>query len=120
MKKLVHTKKQLKYKREKLRKSLTPAEAYLWKHLKARKFESRRFTRQHSILNYIVDFYCAQEGLIVELDGEVHNNPTSEEYDSKRTENIKKLGLKVLRFENRMVFENLASVFQEIKNNFKN
>lgn len=79
MKEIVHTKKQLKDRREKLRKSLTPAEASLWKHLKARKFEGRRFTRQHSVSNYIVDFYCAKERLIIELDGEVHNNPTSEE-----------------------------------------
>lgn len=81
MKKATHTLKQLKEKRRNLRKSLTPAEAFLWKHLKAKKLRGRRFTRQHSIGRYIVDFYCAKEKLIIELDGEVHNNPESERYD---------------------------------------
>ena len=115
----IHTKKELQEYRRYLRKNLTPAEAFLWKHLKARKFEGRRFTRQHSIKNYIVDFYCAQEKLIIELDGEVHNNPAAQERDAVRTTFLEKLGYTVIRFENKMVFENLASVFMEIKDNFK-
>ncbi len=115
----IHTKRQLKEKRSTLRKSLTPAEAFLWKQLKARQFEGRRFTKQHSIGNYIVDFYCASEKLIIELDGEVHNNALSKEKDQKRTLYLESLGYSVLRFENKMVFENLASVFAEIKDCFK-
>lgn len=119
MKQKIHSLKYLKEKRRDLRKSLTPAEAYLWKHLKSRQFEGRRFNRQHSIKNYIVDFYCAQEKLIIELDGEVHNNTVAYEQDENRTKDLEELGFKVLRFENKMVFENLASVFMEIKDNFK-
>jgi len=115
----IHTLKHLKERRSELRKSLTPAEAFLWKHLKARQLEGRRFNRQHSIQNYIVDFYCAKEKLIVELDGEVHNNQTAQEQDNDRTQYLEELGYTVLRFENKMVFENLASVFMEIKANFK-
>lgn len=118
MKKFIHSIKQLKEKRSQLRQSLTPAEAFLWKHLKSRKFHGRRFTRQHSIGKYIVDFYCAEEKLIIELDGEVHNNSTALEKDWNRDEYLKKLKCKVLRFENKMVFENLASVFIEIEENF--
>ena len=99
---------------------MTPAEAHLWKHLKSRQFHNRRFTRQHSIGNFIVDFYCAQEKLIIELDGEVHNNKNAQDYDNKRTEYLESLGYKVIRFENKMVFELLPSVFKEIADNFRN
>ncbi|MFD2726830.1 endonuclease domain-containing protein [Hyunsoonleella rubra] len=119
MKQKIHTLKHLKEKRAELRKSLTPAEAYLWKHLKARQFNGRRFNRQHSIKNYIVDFYCAKEKLIIELDGEVHNNALAQENDEKRTKDLEELGYTVIRFENKLVFENLASVFMEIQSNFK-
>ncbi|WP_194767165.1 endonuclease domain-containing protein [Tamlana sp. I1] len=119
MKQKIHTLKHLKEKRSDLRQSLTPAEAYLWKHLKSRQFEGRRFNRQHSIKNYIVDFYCSKEKLIIELDGEVHNNALALEKDNERTRFLEGLGFTVIRFENKMVFENLASVFMEIKDNFK-
>ena len=114
-KKEVHTKKKLKGLREKLRQNLTPAEAYLWNLLKARKFKNTRFTKQHSIGNYIVDFYCAEHKLIIELDGEVHNNPLQIEKDKERTNYLERLNFTVIRFENKMIFDNLASVFMEIE-----
>ncbi len=106
-------------RRKELRKNLTPAEAYLWSQLKAKKLENRRFQKQHSIDHYIVDFYCWAEKLIIELDGEVHMNAFAEEKDAKRDAHLQYLGFNVLRFENKMVFENLPSVLQEIKDNFK-
>ena len=115
----IHSLKHLQEKRAELRKSLTPTEAFLWKHLKSRQFEGRRFNRQHSIKNYIVDFYCAKEKLIIELDGEVHNNQLSIEKDMERTNVFEALGFTVIRFENKIVFENLASVFMEIKDSFR-
>ena len=114
-----HSREELKGFRQQLRHNLTPAEAFLWNQLKSRKFEGKRFTKQHSIGQYIVDFYCASEKLIIELDGEVHNNPIAQDYDLNRTTDLKILGLKIIRFENKMVFENLASVLEEIKDNFK-
>ncbi len=114
----VHTKYELKDLRAHLRKNLTPAEAFLWSKLKARQFKNKRFTRQHSIGNYIVDFYCAEYRLIIELDGEIHNNPSQEEKDLNRTKYLENLNYKVIRFENKMVFDNLPSVFFEIENNF--
>lgn len=101
-----------------LRKNLTPAEAYLWRHLKARKLEGRRFIRQHGIGPFIVDFYCASEKLIIELDGEVHNTSESVEYDHKRTQYLNVLGYEVLRIENHRVFDHLQTVLDEIKNQF--
>ena len=115
----IHNKKELLIKRKKLRSNLTPAEAYLWTHLKAKQLEAIKFVKQHSIGNYIVDFYCASEKLIIELDGEVHNNSIAQQYDDKRTNYLNSLGFTVIRFENKMVFDYLPSVLQEIKSNFK-
>ena len=70
----LHDRNYLRKYRKSNRKSLTPAEAVLWNYLKRRKLDGRKFRRQHSIGNYIVDFYCANETLIVELDGLVHQN----------------------------------------------
>ncbi|RCW91514.1 endonuclease domain-containing protein [Winogradskyella arenosi] len=117
--KKIHSKKELQDYRRALRKNLTPSEAFLWKHLKSRQLQKRRFQRQHSINNYIVDFYCASEKLIIELDGDVHNNPNVQEYDEKRTQYLENLGYRVIRFENRMVFDFLPSVLEEIQSNFK-
>ena len=119
MKKQIYNRKELESFRKDLRKHLTPAEAFLWKHLKSSQLEGRKFRRQHSIENYIVDFYCPGEQLIIELDGQVHMNPTAEEYDLQRTNRLEELGFTVIRFENKMVFDFLPSVLQEIKDNFK-
>jgi len=117
--KRIHTKQELKTLRARLRRNLTPAEAFLWQQLKARKFNNTRFTKQHSIGNYIVDFYCSEHKLIIELDGEVHNNPIQIEKDTIRTAYLESLSYTVLRFENKMVFDNLASVFMEISEHLK-
>jgi len=115
-----HTKSSLKLTRKKLRSKLTPAEAFLWKYLKSKQLDHKRFTRQHSIGSYVVDFYCPSQKLIIELDGEVHFNHAAEEYDKKRTAFLNEAGFTVIRFENKMVFEHLSSVLDEIKSNFNN
>jgi very-short-patch-repair endonuclease len=68
----LHNGTHLKENRKDLRNNLTTAEATLWTFLQRRQLEGRKFRRQHSIGNYIVDFYCPQERLAVELDGEYH------------------------------------------------
>ena len=119
MKKKIHNKKSLEPYRKKLRNQGTSAEAFLWKYLQQKKLEGRKFRRQHSILNFIVDFYCPEEKLIIELDGQGHMNLTAEEKDRKRTAMLENIGFKVIRFENKSVFENLDWVLGEIKNNFR-
>ncbi|MEP6261531.1 MAG: endonuclease domain-containing protein [Gillisia sp.] len=119
MKKPEHNNKNLKNLRKELRRNMTAAEAYLWKELQNRKLEGRKFRRQHSINNFIVDFYCADEYLIIELDGEVHLNAAAEEKDRKREKGLEEMGFTIIRFENKMVVENLASVLMEIKDNFR-
>jgi very-short-patch-repair endonuclease len=101
----VHSIPQLKQRRDQLRKNLTAAEAALWSILVGKQLKGRKFRRQHSIDHFIVDFYCASEKLIIELDGEVHRDPGQAVYDHWRDERLKALGYKVLRFENKLVFE---------------
>ena len=108
-----------KENRIQLRKNLTHAEAFLWKELQRKKLDGRKFRRQHGVGIYIADFYCAEEKLIIELEGEVHNNMNAMDYDGKRTAFLNRNGIRVIRFENKMVFENLMGVLLEIKDNFK-
>lgn len=116
----IHSRKYLETYRKKLRKNATPAEKYLWKYIKNKQLEGRRFLRQHSILNYIVDFYCPSERLILELDGQGHFTDEGIKHDQERTVAIEKLGYRVLRFENKYVFEQTESVLLTIQKNFKN
>jgi len=119
MKNKIHNRKYLEEYRKKLRKDSTPAEATLWKSLQRKQLDGRKFRRQHSIQNYIVDFYCASEQLIVELDGAYHFNFSQQQYDLERTQEIEALGFKLIRFENKLVFENLSGVLEEISTHFK-
>ena len=101
--------------RRELRSNLTPAEATLWKLLKNRQLDGRKFRRQHSFGSYILDFFCPAERLAIELDGQGHNEFEQCEYDRERDIFLKCTGIKVLRFENRLVFENAEGVLQDIR-----
>ncbi len=109
----------LKPQRKYLRNNSTSAEATLWNHLKGSQLEGRKFRRQHSILYYILDFYCANEKINVELDGQQHFEGEGLENDTKRDEYLKSLNIKTLRFENKQIFENIDGVLNEIKASFK-
>ena len=109
-KKQIHNRKYLEHFRKDIRNNGTSAEAFMWKYLQKSQLNGRKFRRQHSIGNYIVDFYCPKEKLIVELDGQYHNRPDVQEKDRIRTEYLEGLGFTVVRFENKMVFEHLSSV----------
>jgi very-short-patch-repair endonuclease len=115
----MHNHKHLEERRKELRKSLTPAEATLWKSLQRKQLKNRKFRRQHSIKNFIVDFYCASEKLIVELDGAVHLDFAQQNYDYERTLVLEDLGFKIVRFENKLIFENLPEVLEKIASHFK-
>jgi len=98
---------------------MPPAEIRLWQYLQRSQLEGHKFRRQHSIGNYIVDFYCPLEKLTVELDGGQHYTEEAENYDEQRTTFLNKLGIRVIRFTNTMVFENIEWVLEEIKRNCK-
>ncbi len=114
----VHNIKNLRGNRKKLRNSLTPAEAKLWSLISDSQLAGRKFRRQHSVGPYVLDFYCPSERLCIEVDGIVHYSDGGFEYDAKRTEYLKTLNIKVIRFENKDVFENAEGVLEEIKRNF--
>jgi len=104
--------------RKKLRYSGTPAEASLWTQLQKRKLEGRKFRRQHSIGKYIIDFYCPEEKLAIELDGADHFWEEGIKRDKDKTDYLNKFGIRVLRFENKWVFEDLEYVLINIKSCF--
>lgn len=110
----IHNRKLLETYRKRLRNNSTSAEATLWKYLKGKQL-GKKFRRQHSVGNYIVDFYCATERVAIELDGEKHFTKEGMTYDAKRTEYLNGLNIKVVRFENVRVFEDLEGVLREIR-----
>jgi very-short-patch-repair endonuclease len=101
--------------RTNLRKNLTSAEAALWNLLKSRQVSGHKFRRQHSIGNYIVDFCCPQEMLIIELDGNIHGEQIQIVKDELRDNYLKDLGFRILRFENKLVFQDPEFVIDEIR-----
>ena len=117
MKEQIHNTKNLRENRKKLRNSLTPAEAKLWSLLKNGQINDRKFRRQHSVGPYVLDFYCPSEGLCIELDGAPHFTDGGYEYDEARTEYLAALHIRVLRFENKYIFDNTDGVLEVIRKN---
>lgn len=102
-----------------LRKTQTPEEELLWGYLKGRKLMGFKFRRQHPLYNFILDFYCHEAKLVVELDGGVHNDPQQKEYDQFRTLELENFKLSVVRFKNIEVRNNIQSVLETIKKHLK-
>ena len=105
--------------RKALRNNLTPAEAILRLSLKNKQLEGRRFRRQFSVGNYILDFYCPEEKIAVELDGKHHFTPEGRADDEERDLFLAAEGIKVLRFENKLIFTQIVNILDQISSNFK-
>jgi len=118
--KFISNKPELKSNRKYLRNNSTSAEAELWKYLKNRKLEGKKFRMQHSLNNFIVDFYCSSDKLIVELDGDSHGDYIRIQKDEKRDKLLEEKGYVVLRFENRFVFQDPEYVLNIIRSKLKN
>jgi very-short-patch-repair endonuclease len=97
-----------------LRKKATDAEKRLWSQLKNRQVAGLKFRRQHPIDDRIVDFFCAEAKLAIELDGSGHAGYLAKTSDLNRELELHEKGIRVLRFRNRDVFENLDSVLNAI------
>lgn len=102
-----------------LRKEQTNAEAKLWGYLRNRRCEGIKFRRQHPLKNYIVDFISIENNIVIELDGAYHSDSLQQEKDQLRDVHLQALGYTILRFENRVVFENPGLIFSSIKKNSK-
>ncbi|MEK7311306.1 MAG: endonuclease domain-containing protein [Chloroflexota bacterium] len=95
-----------------LRREMTPAEKILWQALRANRLEGFHFRRQQIIYGFIADFYCHAAGLVVEVDGEIHQKQI--EADAERDRILSARGLRVLRIRNDEVRRNLTGVLKRI------
>jgi len=102
------------YGRE-LRQSSTKAEKILWEYLRNRKLDGLKFRRQHPIDKFIADFYCHEKKLVVELDGAIHDEKMNAQYDQARTYELAGSGIRVIRFWNSEVENNIEFVLNRIK-----
>ena len=103
----------IKAKARKLRKEMTPTEVLLWKHLRNKKLNNKHFRRQHPYGIYIIDFFCSDANLAIEVDGDIHRFKA--EYDRERTKYLEETGLRVLRVANDEVLNNVEEVIEKIK-----
>jgi len=110
---LLYNKNLRRYSRE-LRRNMTEAEQLLWSRIRRKQLKGYQFYRQKIIGNYIVDFYCPQGKLVIELDGGQHYSEYGFNKDIIRDEALKKLGLNVLRFSDREVFDDIDVILEKI------
>ena len=109
------TKSDIKNLARNSRKNQTHAEQILWSKLWSRGLSGFKFRRQHPIDNYILDFYCSEAHLAIELDSWQHAEQKNIERDNKRTEYLNQKGIRVIRFWNDDVLEHLDEVITEIE-----
>jgi len=99
--------------RQTLRNNLTTPEQKLWARIRNKQL-GVRFRRQYGIDRYVVDFYCPELALVIELDGNSHYEEGAQDYDEVRDAYMESLGLRVLRFTNLDVMNNIEGVLVEI------
>ncbi len=97
-----------------LRKNMTYAEKILWQKLNNRKIYGLKFRRQHPVDIFILDFYCHEKRLAIEVDGGIHNSSDQKEWDENRTFELNELGITVLRFTNEEVVDRTKEVIKSI------
>ena len=96
-----------------LRREMTPAERILWQQLRRNQLNGWHFRRQQIIDGFIADFYCHAAGLVIELDGGIHQRQA--DYDAERDQVLTAHGLRVMRFKNEEVLRDLKSVLARIQ-----
>lgn len=111
----VYNNKLYKQKRKTLRKSQTDVERLLWSRLRNRQLQGLKFYRQYSIGPYILDFFCPQKNLGIELDGSQHKIDNNQ-YDTERTLYLKNYGIRILRFWNNDIIRNMEGILESIFN----
>ncbi|OGF62921.1 hypothetical protein A2926_02350 [Candidatus Giovannonibacteria bacterium RIFCSPLOWO2_01_FULL_44_40] len=101
-------------KRKLLRRNTSLPENILWQALRNRKASGQKFKRQFSIGRYVVDFYCPELQLVLEIDGSYHAEKSTKDYDSEKHRFVESLGLSCLHFKNKDVEKNINSVIDKI------
>ena len=102
----------IRSKAKELRKNMTKHERILWNSLRLRQPQGMHFRRQHPFGIYILDFYCFEADLVIEIDGLIHES--QEDYDQERTKDLDASGLFVMRFTNNDIEEKLEGVLDKI------
>ena len=103
-----------------MRKNPTETEKILWQALRNRQLKGYKFRRQHPLFHFIADFYCHEVKLVIEIDGDYHQDITQKEKDEGRTYELTKYDIKVIRFKNEEVLNNLNDVLTQIAKFIKN
>ncbi len=109
-----------KEKRRQLRKNQTFCEKIVWLYLRDRKTLGYKFRRQYSVDQFVIDFYCPELKLAVEIDGNVHDQPDQKEYDIKRQEYLESFGIAFIRITNEELLGNPNMAFDRIEEVIKN
>jgi very-short-patch-repair endonuclease len=100
----IHNLPNKKTLRQKLRHIATPAEKLLWKSLK-NSGAGAKFRRQHSVGSYVLDFYCPEHKLAIEVEGRIHDDVLVGDYDAERQSYLESKGIRILYFKNRELLE---------------
>jgi len=108
-----------KSRRRELRNRPTEAEHLLWYQLRGAQLDGRKFRRQHGIGPYIVDFYCPEEKLAIELDGDIHREPEVKAHDEIRDRFLTERGIRVLRFGNEQATGDPYWMLEKIRSAWK-
>ena len=106
--------------RQQLRRESTPCEHILWKLISGRQINGLKFRRQHGFGPYVMDFYCPEIKLCIEVDGTVHESEEAKRRDAERTEFLNSQGIKVFRLQNQEVEDNVANAVGRIKDFIEN
>lgn len=110
----VYNRQSEKELRRTLRRTMPQAEAILWSRLRRNQLAGFKFRRQYSVERYVLDFYCVQVKLAIELDGDSHGSNDAQQYDAERQAVIEAYGIRFLRFWNNDVFTNIEGVLEAI------
>ncbi len=108
-----------KEKRRKLRQNQTNAEELVWRYLRNKQMLGYKFKRQYSVDHFVIDFYCPELKLAVEVDGESHNNPEQKEYDVQRQKYLEEFNIKFVRIKDEDLFGNPNQAFMIIEDAIK-
>lgn len=114
MHEIIYYRNDLKHYARKLRNNMTRAEKILWHRIRRKAILGLQFCRQKPIGPYILDFYCKNPKIAIELDGPIHEKLDAIKYDEDKDFYLKSVGIKVLRFKNADIYKNVEEVIQKI------
>jgi very-short-patch-repair endonuclease len=108
-----------KDKRRKLRQNQTNAEELVWRFLRKRQMSGYKFRRQYSVDHFVIDFYCPELKLAIEVDGESHNEPGQQKKDKSRQKHLESFNIKFVRIKDEELLGNPEKAFGKIENAIK-